>query len=79
MLNWDINSLNLVQEELMKQAKKDRLAQDVIEEERKANPRYNPTLAWVGRRMLDFGGKLVAISGSEDDKHSLYSPDVHLN
>ncbi len=79
MLNWDVNSLNMMQEEIIKQAEKDHLAQEVIEETRKVNPLYNPTLAWFGRRVMDFGVKLVQISGSEEDKQSLYSPDVHLN
>ena len=79
MINWDINSLNRMQEELIRQAKQDQLAQEVIEENRKANPRYNPTLAWVGRRIVDVGAKIIQVSGSEDDKQSVYSPDVHLN
>jgi hypothetical protein len=79
MLNWDIKSLNLLHEEMIKKAEKEHQAQEVIEENRKANPHYNPTLAWFGRRMVNFGGKLVEISGSEGDKQQLYSPDVHLN
>ncbi len=79
MLNWDINTVNLLHEELIKQAEKDRQAQDVIDEIRKDNPRYNPTLSWVGHRIMNFGGKLVQISGSEEEQKSAYRPDVHLN
>jgi hypothetical protein len=83
MLNWDINSLNLQQEEMIKQARQDQLAQDMIEETRRANPHYNPALAWIGHRIMDFGGKLVQISGNsgdeQKDKASVYSPEVHLN
>ena len=79
MLNWDVNSLTLMQDEMIKQAEKDHLAQEIIDETRKANPLYNPTLAWFGRRVMDFGIKLVQISGSEEDKQTIYEPDVHLN
>ncbi len=62
MLNWDLNTISMVQEELIKQAEHDHLAQDVIDESRRVNPHYNPTLAWFGRRMMDVGAKLVQIS-----------------
>lgn len=79
MLNWDINSLNLMHEEDLKRAERERKAQEVIEEIRKRHPHYNPTLAWVGHRIKDFGGKLVQISGDEDGQASGYNPNVHLN
>ncbi len=73
MLNWDVDSINRIQEENVKQAEKDHLAQEVIEELRKFNHHYNPTLAWLGRRMLVVGTKLVEMSGSEQDSN------LHLN
>lgn len=81
MLNWDIESLNLQQEEMIRQAQQDLLAQEVIAEARKAHPNYHPTLAWFGHRIMDFGGKLVEIYGDEtpQDKKTIYSPDIHLN
>jgi hypothetical protein len=79
MLNWDIETLSKMQDEIIRQAQKDHLAQEVIDDSRKSNPHYNPTLAWVGRRMMSVGIKLVQISGSEADKESLYKPDIHLN
>ena|GEM_PF-1228764 len=79
MLNWDINSLNLMHEEDIKRAEKERQAQEIIDEIRKENPRYNPTLSWVGHRIMEFGGKLVQISGSETDRKAVYNPDAHLN
>lgn len=79
MLNWDIDSLSRMQDEIIKQAQKDHLAQEVIDDTRKSNPHYNPTLAWFGRRMMNVGIKLVQISGSDGDKEALYTPDVHLN
>ena len=79
MLNWDINSLNQTHEEMLKQVEQDQLAQEVIDELRKSNPHYNSTLAWVGRRMMTVGQKLVQISGSAEDRQSLYEPDIHLN
>jgi hypothetical protein len=79
MLNWDINSLNLMHEEHLKQAEKDRQAQDFIEEIRKTNPHYNPTLSWFGHRFMDFGGKLLQMSGSEEDRKSVIHPNIHLN
>jgi hypothetical protein len=77
MLHWDIDSLNKMQDEIIKQAEKDHLAQEVIDEAHKSNPHYNPTLAWVGRRIMNVGIKLVQISGSEDEKRSL--SQAHLN
>ena len=79
MLNWDANSLNLIQEENIKKAEKDHLAQALIEETRKVNPNYNPTLAWVGRRIADLGINLVRISGSDEDKRLLHDAEIHLN
>ena len=69
MLNWDVNSLERIHFEWIQRAEQEHLAQEVIDEERKVNPNYNPTLAWFGRRMMDFGQKIVQISGSEDDKN----------
>jgi len=79
MLNWDANTLTLMQEESIKQAEKDHLAQEVIEESRKVNPNYNPTLAWVGRRVADIGIKLMQMSGSDEDKRALHDAEIHLN
>lgn len=79
MFNWDIDDLSRMQDELLKRAEQDHLAQEVIDETRKLNPHYNPTLAWVGRRIMEVGTKLVQISGSETDRQSLYKPDVHPN
>ena len=79
MLNWDIHSLSLMRDDMVKEAERDHLAQEVLDEVRKSSPHYNPTLAWVGQRMIGFGQRLVLISGSEDDKSSLYKPDIPLN
>lgn len=79
MLNWDVNNLNLFQEEMLKQAEKDHMAQEAIDESRKENPRYSATLVWFGRQMIDFGSKLVHFSGSKDDREKLSTPEIHLN
>ncbi len=83
MLNWDIKSLKLTQDEMIKQAQQDQLAQEMIEEARKASPHYNPALAWIGHRIKDFGVRLVEISGDAEgetkETASNYSPDIHLN
>jgi hypothetical protein len=79
MLNWDINNLNLLQDEMLKQAEKDHQAQAAIEESRKENPRYNSTLVWFGKQMIDFGSKLVQFSGSEADREKIDKPEIHLN
>jgi hypothetical protein len=79
MLNWDVNNLSLFQEEMLKQAEKDHMAQEVIDESRKENPRYNSTLVWFGRQMIDFGSKLVSFSGNEGDREKLSAPEIHLN
>lgn len=79
MLNWDANTLSLMQEENIKKAEQEHLAQDVIDETRKSNPNYNPTLAWVGRRIAHIGIRLVRISGSDEDKRLLNDAEIHLN
>ena len=79
MFNWDSNSLNLIQEENIKKAEKEHLAQEIIDETRKVNPNYNPTLAWVGRRVAEVGIRLVRISGSDEDKRQLHDAEIHLN
>ena len=79
MFNWDANSLNLIQEENIKKAEKEHLAQEVIDETRKVNPNYNPTLAWFGRRVAEVGIRLVRISGSDEDKRLLHDAEIHLN
>jgi hypothetical protein len=79
MLNWDVDSLGKMRDELLKQAEKDHLAQEVIEDMHKSNPHYNPTLAWVGRRIMNVGVKLVQMSGGKDDRQSAYKPNIHSN
>jgi hypothetical protein len=64
---------------MLKQAEKDQMAQEAIEESRKENPRYNATLVWFGRQMIDFGSKLVKFSGNENDREKLSTPEIHLN
>ncbi len=79
MLNWDIKNLNRIHDEMLKQAEKDHLAEEAVEASREANPRFNPTLVWFGKQMIDFGSKLVQVSGSAADREKLSSPDIHLN
>ena len=79
MLNWDVNSVSLIHEEQIKNAEQQHLAQAMIEETRKSNPNYNPTLAWVGRRIAHIGISLVQISGSDQDKRQLRDTEFHLN
>jgi len=66
-------------DEQVKQAERQHLAEAVIEEARKSNPNYNPTLAWVGRRIAEVGIRLVQVSGSDEDKRQLYEAEIHLN
>lgn len=79
MYNWDMDSVGKIKEELLKQAEKDHLAQEVLEDIHKTHPHYNPTLAWVGRRIMEVGVKLVQISGADADTQAAYKPDVHPN
>jgi hypothetical protein len=78
MLNWDIDNLKFIREEMVKQAQNDHLAQELIEENRHEHHTYNPALAWVGRRLVTVGAKIVAISGDEDQRAG-YQPEIHLN
>lgn len=79
MYNWDMDSVANMKQELLKQAEKDHLAQEVLEDIHKAHPHYNPTLAWVGRRIMDVGVKLVQISGADDKTQAAYKPNIHSN
>ncbi len=79
MLNWDIDNLKFMHEEMVKQAEKDHLAQAVIDESRHLHHTYNPALAWVGRRLVTVGAKIVAMSGDENDPRAGYQPEIHLN
>ncbi len=79
MIQWDLDSINRMQAELIERAQKDHLGQEVLDENRRQNPRYNPTLAWVGRRIVNVGAKIVQLSGDADQPRTGYKPDIHLN
>jgi hypothetical protein len=77
MFNWDIKTINMIHEERIKEAEEYHRAQNVIDTNRQENPRYNPTLAWVGRRIMSAGQMLVQISGSDDDKKAVNPPNLN--
>lgn len=66
---WDSNTANLLHRERLEEAEKERLVRKILSAHREANKGYNPTLAWVGQRMIDLGSKLVQVS--EDQQQSL--------
>lgn len=63
MQNWELLAQTLRHEELVAQAEKARLAQFVREDENAVA--FNPTLAWVGHRIVEMGTALVKISGEK--------------
>ncbi len=73
MFNWDSVVNEQHRQELIREAEREQLAREfrIVNGAR----RYNPTLAWVGRRMMTFGKTLVTLSG--EDKQ--YRPDISLN
>jgi hypothetical protein len=77
MNHWDMDTVNLIHEERIKQAEQYNRAQSVIDANREENPRYNPTLAWVGRRIMSAGQKLIELSGSVEDRKSVNTPDLN--
>lgn len=76
MLNWNDSVSEQHREELIRQAEREHLIREMLEE-RRLHPirRYNPALAWVGRRMMTFGSKLVTMSGEDGQ----YRPDTNPN
>jgi len=59
---WDSNTAKMLYEERLEEAEKARFANRIRKAQRKANGGHTPTLAWVGRRMIDLGSKLVEVS-----------------
>lgn len=78
MFNWDPNTVSRLHDELIEEAEKSHLAWEAQDEYRKHHPRYNPALAWVGRRIVNVGATLVKLSGDNTTRED-YKPNVHLN
>jgi hypothetical protein len=66
MLHLELLAQQQRQEELIKRAQEDRLAQELLANER----RYIPSLAWVGERIIEIGQSLIALSGRESERQS---------
>lgn len=66
MMDLELMTHTQHQNELIKQAEQDRLAQEVLAEEEA----YLPTLAWLGERMVEIGRGLITLSGRHDDTFS---------
>lgn len=66
-MDYELTLAQQMRDEMIKQANKDRLAQEVAEEQRRQHKTYNPALAWVGRRMVTIGSTLLRQSGVDDD------------
>ena len=59
---WDSNTAKMLYQERLDEAENARLANQIRKAQREANDGYNPTLAWVGQRMIDLGSKLVQVA-----------------
>lgn len=66
MIDPELYLEELHQQEMRKEAEKERLAQEVLAERRKLHPHYNPALAWVGRRMVMIGKQLMHLAGEDE-------------
>jgi hypothetical protein len=66
MLDLELMAQQQRQEELVKRAREDRMAQEVLA----AEHGYNPSLAWVGERIVEIGKSLIALSGRETERIS---------
>ncbi len=66
MLDLELMAQQRRQEELVKRAGEDRLAQEVLADGRG----YIPSLAWVGERVVEIGKSLIALSGREPERLS---------
>jgi len=60
---YSLDTEKLNHELRLKEAEKERLAFEIMKETGKTG--FNPTLAWVGRRMVDIGTSLVKLAGAQ--------------
>ncbi len=73
MNNLDLEVQRQRQEELIRQAEEARVANEVMAE------RKNPTLAWVGRRMVEVGSRLIKLSNDETTPPPNWTIDPNQN
>jgi hypothetical protein len=66
MLDMELLAQTQRQNELIKRAEQDRLAQVVLADEIGTIP----SLAWLGERMMNLGKGLIALSGRRDETFS---------
>lgn len=71
---WILDTDKINREVLMKEAEQERLAQALIESGEAVT--YNPTLAWVGHRMMAIGLSLVKLAGDTEERPN---PPADLN
>lgn len=64
-VQWDLVQIKIEHEEMIRQAEQEKLAQEALDDLHPNVKSYNPALAWVGRRMVEIGSKLVALSEPE--------------
>ncbi|PJF28054.1 MAG: hypothetical protein CUN53_01710 [Phototrophicales bacterium] len=66
MLDLELMAQQQRHEELVKRAREDRMAQELLADERG----YIPSLAWVGERIVKIGKSLITLSGRESNRIS---------
>lgn len=83
MYEQDMNLYRQHYEDLLREAEEARAAQEAL-----GDHRFNPALAWMGRRMVTLGKGLIKMSGdnvSNDGQNEnaeqtwTYEPDINLN
>ncbi|MCS7071359.1 MAG: hypothetical protein NZM00_07635 [Anaerolinea sp.] len=73
MMYWNLETEKLRQEQLIREAEQERLARELIQNERPEV--FNPALAWVGQRLVDVGMSLVKLAGAP----KVQEPDLNFN
>jgi hypothetical protein len=66
MLDLELMVQKQRQDELVKRAREDRMAREVLAEDHG----YIPSLAWMGERIVEIGKSLIALSGRETENIS---------
>lgn len=67
---WELLTAQAKHDELVREAEAEHLANLAVQERREENKLYNPTLAWMGRRMVQLGSDLTRRYGVKSENTS---------
>jgi hypothetical protein len=73
MMSMELDVQRQRQEELIREAEEARAASEVMAD------RKHPTLAWVGRRMVEMGSRLIRMSNDDQETAETWTIDPNRN